>query len=367
MRIPNDNPAEFLSRIAPYVDSEGARNLNAICHRLGIPYQTIRFRMGRLKEQGISIIPVVDSARMGLDRMRVSFEVPNDIINLQPIFAGLHQRAGLRFYSRSLVSHEFDTEFLIPSGKIGEFARLIKALEEMKLIENARFDRLLWKDFIMMKTKYFDYESGEWDVDFSKLAADPSETIPTKSEPTKIDSADVIIVKSLELDPWIKVVDLAQKVNMSVGDVSYHLNRHIFGKKLISSFRLKWIGTKEAWSKHTMIGQTFVFKQLSDEMARHAMAIMTSSPFTWNHMRAEDGTYISELLIPVALLPETLGFISEQLRQLGLKPDMHYMDWSCTSNYTIPYLMFDPERGWTLEAESALGHILQTIQQYERA
>ncbi|MDG6995884.1 MAG: winged helix-turn-helix domain-containing protein [Nitrososphaerota archaeon] len=334
---------------------------------MGIPYQTIRFRMGRLGEQGISVLPIVDAQKIGLDRVRVTFELPSDIANLRPIFAGLHVGAGLRFYARTLVSHEFDSEFLIPRGKLDEFGRLLRALEEMRLIENVQFNRLRWKDFIMMRTKYFDYESGEWDVDFSKLAANPSEEIPQESEPTKVDSTDLQIIKSLEVDPWIRVVELAEKVGMSVGDASYHLNRHVFGKKLISSFRLKWIGTKEAWSKHTMVGQTFVFKQLSDEMARHAIAIMTATPFTWNHMRAEDGTYISELLIPVSLVPETMGFVSERLRQLRLKPEMRYQDWSCTSNFTIPYMMFEPRTGWNLEAESALGHILQTIQQYEHS
>ncbi|MDG6906741.1 MAG: winged helix-turn-helix domain-containing protein [Nitrososphaerota archaeon] len=329
-----------------------------------MPYQTLRFRMGRLKEQGISVIPIVDPERLGLERIRVSFELPNDITNLTSIFAGLHIGAGLRFYARSLMSHEFDTEFLIPGGRVNEFSKLLRALEEMRLIENARFDKLVWKDFIMMRTKYFDYDSGEWDVDFSKLVADPSETIPAKSEYAKIDQNDLQIIKSLELDPWIRVVELAKKVHLSVGDVSYHLNKHVFGRGLISCFRLKWIGTKEAWSKHTMIGQTFVFRRLTDEMARHAIAIMTATPFTWNHMRSEDGTYISELLIPVSLLPETMGFVSERLRQLGLKPELHYMDWSCTSNYTIPHHLFEPQSGWNLKAESALGDILQTIQQY---
>ncbi|MGI0090194.1 MAG: winged helix-turn-helix domain-containing protein, partial [Nitrososphaerales archaeon] len=254
MRIPNDNPAEFLSRIAPFVDSDGARNLNAVCRELSIPYQTLRFRMNRLGQQGISVVPIVDADKLGLQRVRASFRLSQDIQNPKAILGGLHQKAGLKYYSRTLMSQELDCEFLVPKGSMIEFRRLLRALEEMKLLEDVEYKSLVWKEILMMKTKYFDYSSGQWDVDFSRLVSDPSTTIPKLStQDIKLDYNDLLIIKSLEADPWIKVVDLAEKVNLPVGDVSYHLNRHVFGKRLISSFRLRWLGTKEAWSKHSIV------------------------------------------------------------------------------------------------------------------
>ena len=366
MRTPNDNPAEFLTRIVPFVNADGARNLNAICRELSIPYQTLRFRMNKLRERGISVIPFVDSYKLGLQRVRASFDLSKDVQNPKALFGGLHQKGGLRYYSRSLFTHELDCEFLIPKGSLSELDKLLGGLEEMKLIENVEYSSVLWKDIFMMKTKYFDYESGQWDVDFSRLVGDPSVEIPKRSLGNPhLDYSDLLIVKSIELDPWIKVVDIAEKVRLSVGDVSYHLNRHVFGNGLISSFRLRWIGTKEAWSKHSIVAQTFVFENLSDELTRHAMSIMTATPFSWNHMRTEKGTYIAELLIPVSHFPETQSYISDKLRPLGLKPITHHIDWSCTSNFTIPYTLFDKGR-WELNAEKTLGYVLQMISQYEK-
>ena len=178
MRIPNDDPAEFLTRIAPFVDSDGARNLNEICRELSIPYQTLRFRMNKLGEQGISVIPFVDTNKLGLQRVRASFEFPRDVQNPKPLFGGLHQKAGLRYYSRSLLTQDIDCEFLIPRQSIPELGKLLRGLEEMKLIENVECSSILWRDIFMMKTKYFDYESGEWNVDFSRLVGDPSVAIP---------------------------------------------------------------------------------------------------------------------------------------------------------------------------------------------
>jgi DNA-binding Lrp family transcriptional regulator len=368
LRIPNDNSAEFLTRIVPFVDYEGARNLNAICRELSIPYQTLRFRMGKLKERGISVTPIVDVEKLGLQRVRASLRLSQDIRNPKTILGGLHQKAGLTYYSRSLVSQEIDCEFLIPRGNMLEFHKLLRALEEMKLVENVESKVVLWKEVLMMKTKYFDYLSGEWDVDFSRLVGDPSTTIPKSSTPdSRIDYTDLLIIKSLEMDPWIKVVDLAKKLNMPVGNVSYHLSRHVLGKKLISCFRFRWIGTKEAWFKHSIVGQTFVFGQLSDELTRHAMSIMTGTPFSWNHLRAEDGTYVAELLVSVLHFPETQMYISDKLRPLNLWPKANCKDWSFTSRFTIPYTMFERHKGWELEAETALGYILQMIRQFGEA
>ena len=367
MRIPGDNAAEFLTRIVPFIDADGARNLNEICRQLSIPYQTLRFRMNKLGEQGITVIPHVETGKLGLERVRASFKFPLDIANPKVILGGLHQKAGLRYYSRTLFTQQMDVEFLIPKGSISEFDRLLRALEEMKLIENAEYKPIVWKQVLMMKTKYFDYESGEWDVDFSRLVGDPSKSIPDSSvEETKFDYSDLLIIKSLEMEPWIKVVDLAKKVNLPVGDVSYHLNRHVFGKKLIPSFRLRWVGTKKAWAKHSIVIQSLVFDRLSDEAARHAMSVVTSSPFIWDHLLAGDGTYFTDLAIPLSHLPELQNHLSEKLRPLNLVPEIRTKDWSLTSTFTIPYTMYEPSRGWVLEAETALGYILQMISQYDK-
>ena len=310
MRTPNDNPADFITRIVPFVDRDGARNFNEICRELNIPYQTLRLRMSRLKVLGKSIIPIVDTDKLGLQRVRVSFDLSRDVRDQRSFLGSLYEKAGLKFYSRCLVTQDNECEFMIPKGSFSEFSKLLRALEEMNLIENVWCNPIVWKSFMMMKTKYFDYESGEWDIDFSRLVGDPSERIHITTTPSsfssssfceecKLDYTDLLIIKSLELDPWIKVVDLAKKVNVPVGDISYHLNRHVFGNKLISYFRLRWVGTKEAWSKHTMLAQTFVFEGLSHELARNAMSIMSATPFSWNHSLSEDGTYKVELLIPV--------------------------------------------------------------------
>ena len=226
-----------------------------------------------------------------------------------------------------------------------------------------------------MKTKYYDYVNGVWDIDFSRLSGNPSDF---KAHPTtdssslssiknKFDSIDLQIIKTLQLDPWTKSVDIARRLNLTDSDISYHMRNHVFGSKMIRGFKFTWIGSKDARAKHTVLLITYDFRSLSEDLARHAMSIFTACPFTWNHVLIENGEYMAELMIPVSQMPDTLQYIANRLRPLRLKPDeMGYVDWSCSLNYTIPYFMYDVEAGWQFDSERSLGHIIQMIKKEQR-
>jgi len=323
--------------------------------------------MMRLKEQGITVFPIADVEKLGLERVRASFTLPSALNEeIKPLFGGLHQSAGLTYYARSMVDHSFDCEFVIPQNTTDELSELLLKLEEMNLIKRPESRRLAWKDVLMLKTKFYDYAKNEWDVDFSTLTGDPSSIrIPEMSAPEDFDYSDLLIIKELQMDAWIKAVNLASKIGVPPADVNYHLNRHVFGRRLIRSFRLRWTGSKEAWLKHSVVLGTYLFKEISDEKARHAMSVMTSAPFTWSHMRGEDGTYLAEVVFPVSNFSETLQFISNQLRVLDLTPNILFKDWACTSTYTIPYTLYDKERlQWRFDSGRALEYTLQMIKTY---
>jgi hypothetical protein len=331
--------------------------------------------MRRLKDQGITIAPLIDPEKFGLSRFRVSLDVSSDIGDVTSLFGGLHQNAGLHYFSRSLSTHSFDCEFMIPGRKVGELAKLLKALEEMKLIETPKLRGIIWKEILGMKTKYYDYANGIWDIDFSRLASNPSEyeAQVTKDSSSvhkykiKFDHVDLQIIKSLQLDPWTKSVDIARKLILTDSDISYHMRNHVFGSKMIRGFKFQWIGSKDSWAKHTMFLVTYRFRSLSEDLARHAMSIFTACPFTWNHAWIEEGEYMAELIIPVQQMPDTIRYLANGLRPLKLKPEeISYVDWSCTLNYTIPYLMHSPEAGWQFDATRSLGYIIQMIKQEAR-
>jgi hypothetical protein len=234
----------------------------------------------------------------------------------------------------------------------------------MNRVSGPSFHRILWKDFPMLNTSCFDYPGGEWDVDLSRLVGDPSVMlkIPSAEDfvPCSFDYKDLVITKELEIDPWAKVVEIARKIRCPIRDVSYHLNKHVLGRGLIDSFRIRWIGTQQAWAKHSIIGLTFVFNKIGDKDARHAISILTSVPFLWSHLRTDGGMYLAEILIPVSMFHETIQRISLQLVQVDLVPEILLPDWSCSSNYTIPYQLYDKtDKEWVLDGERIMANILE--------
>jgi hypothetical protein len=367
MRTISQNAADFLTKLTPFVESDGARNWNQISREMPIPYQTLRDRMAGLKEDGMTILAIPDIEKIGLERIRGSFRLSKDHLNdVKSFFGGLHQSAGLRTYARLLLNQFFECEFLIPKVSVAELTNLLNKLEETGYIEDAKIKRLLWKDFLNLKTEFYDYSKKEWDVDFSSLSSDPSSfQIPSKSEPERFDYSDLLMIKELEMNSWIKSVEIAKRLGITFGDTIYHLNNHVFGRKLIKSFRLRWDGTREAWLKHSIVLAIISFRKISDEDLRHAISVLTSNPFTWSHMRTDDGTYLAELAFPIPQFPDMLQQISSKLLHLGLAPEFFVKDWSCLSTFTIPYLLYNQERSaWEFNAKNALEYTLQMVKTY---
>jgi hypothetical protein len=321
--------------------------------------------MMRLKDQGIEIYPLLEPQKIGLERVRVGFELSSDFANHVSLFEGLHQKAGLIFYSRPLFSDRFDTEFLVPKGSVRELRTLLRTLEKMKIMTNSIAQEILWKQIVMMKTAYYDYEEGEWDVDFSRLRGDPSVKLWTRKVESKFDHSDLLIIKMLQLNPWAKAVEMAKMLRVTPEDAAYHLNKHVIGLKQIPGFSTKWIGHRDAWAKHSIIPITFVFEKLSEISRMRVMPVISSIPFTWNHMLLKDGTYMTELLIPVTHLVETMKYLSDNLGHERLMPLANYLDPAYTSGFTIPYMMHDIEKGWTFNAEESLAYIVEMIRSYK--
>ena len=174
MRIASDDVSLFLTKMLPYFAEDGARNLNKVSRELNIPYQTLRFRMMRLKKQGIGILPLISAESLGLERIRASFSISKDVQDPMVFFGGLHQAAGLHYFARSMISQEFDCEFMIPALSKPELNRLLAALEEIGLVKEVTLKKIEWKEILMMKPEFYDYEQEQWDIDFSSLSSDPS-------------------------------------------------------------------------------------------------------------------------------------------------------------------------------------------------
>ncbi len=368
MKPPSDDLSKFLLAIVPFVELDGARNLNEISRKQSIPYQTLRTRMNLLADDGFSVAVAPDFDKLGLERVKVFLELsPFTAKNPMAFFSILDYCAGLRSCAKSMYLGSFDCEFTIPTGTLVELKKFLQRLEQLEILRILELDKILWREVLMLQAQFYDYSKKQWDVDFSRLSErsnSEKSLLPTEKESTRFDHYDLYMLKELEKQPWIKTVELARQLNVDPSHAAYHLNEHVFGKKLIKNFRLRWEGSKEArYLKHSIIHQSYFFKKISWEDAQSAMSVFTSLPFTWSQLMTEDGTYSAEVTFPLANYAEATQYLSKELLARNLKPSLILQkDWSCLATFTIPYKLFDRENSrWAFNAERALEYTLPMI------
>jgi hypothetical protein len=83
-------------------------------------------------------------------------------------------------------------------------------------------------------------------------------------------------------------------------------------------------------------------------------------------MMMEDGTYAAEVTFPLSQYPGATQYLSKELGAIKLRPSQVLeKDWSCSSTFTIPYMLYDRESSKrNFNAEGATEHVIQMVKGY---
>lgn len=326
--------------------------------------------MMNLGQYGISVRAIPDTQKIGLETVRAVFELPSSVKNIRSFLEELHRSAGLRSYAKVMFSRAFDCEFCVPLGAVPELQRMFLKLEKLGLVRDIDLKRILWKDPLELRPASFDYSKKEWSFNLRELLATEDDgdqrvqvQTPKRTGLARFDYTDLLMIKELESNAWIKTVDLARKASLPVGDAAYHVNRHVFDRELIRGFKLCWTGSREEQADHSIIVKTFAFAGLSegDEASRRAVAAFASLPFARSHMRAEDGTYFIEVAFPIGRYPEASQLISARLESVDLNPLVLESDWSCTANFTMPVSLFNKDQAvWIFRVDDTVERLARS-------
>jgi DNA-binding Lrp family transcriptional regulator len=360
-----DTKESFLSKIKPFVERDGARNVAEIARGLRIPYQTVLFRIKKLYERGITIHGSVDLNKLKLGRIFVSFRLSPDLEkSKEDFFSSLNESSYLTYVARYQVERRFITEFSVPFGHFPQFKRLLRDLEGTGLIYDVQVDELAWRQPLMMRAEYYDNEHGEWDVDWSGLLDVPFHQFPSVSEPESFDKLDLLIIKELQLDVRQPLKSIARKIRAEALEVFRHYHNHVLGKKLIQAFLLRWIGTEQSWSKHGIILVNLSFLNAD---ARKVAPIVLKIPFVTSHSLSVDGKlYMCQLAVPINQLTDTLRYLTDSNLPIENNEHVfHFIDWNFARSYVIPYPCYT-EEGWSFDATEAMANITRVLTNPQR-
>jgi len=224
----------------------GPRNIVEVARKLGIPRSTVLSRIRRMSSffylrmsaniyhthLGLRKGVVFAEAMPGYEELLLNCMQANDFhIYLSRCYGMFEGCLGV---------------YVIPNGKESMFKQFV---QEMEKLGASRKVEVCWStcfQTVNRTSNWFDPQSqtwvfpwNEWIDEIQTEGTDlPCTLTDPKDFPMKADEIDLFIIKELEKDATIRLVDIAKKLHMSLPRVKYHYERHVVGLGLIECFQI---------------------------------------------------------------------------------------------------------------------------------
>jgi hypothetical protein len=353
-----------ISRLVEAINRVGIQNVSLLSRMTGMPIETIRYVLKkRFPEFGLTVAMLVDYERLGLERYFTMLRFSADAANhASEVLERLSKVGFLTYRSSVVLDPQQMAIFAVPVSVGDEFHAFLKELVEARILENIRTERLEWTRHPELKSRYYDFKSGNWIINWSKIDAEgepppaPSRGYEPSAEPD-IDLIDSLLIKELEVDSWRSLSDIARKLRINERTLRWHYRKHVAGA--ISSYYVRWqpVATDELKKE---IGLVCEFDGLSGSQLRRLRLLFNNFPFTWYEAGRKEGYYQAHSAIPTDHLLDSLRFLSANLVNIVSNWRTYSLDLATSYWYTIPYENFDDKRKWVFDRENALSSILST-------
>jgi len=332
-------------KILECLDQYGPRNLSLIARNLGIPRDTVEYRLERMSAL-FSLHPtaVVRASKIG---MKTAFL----FVSSSPRFKeALIECVKANDYWRYLSQIYGNTEgvlafYNIPLEHTRNFEEFFYLLKSLKFVKNSKLYWTTGFKTINPTMKWFDPNSGRWILKWkewiNEIALLEPEMPPTFEEPEdysiEADYIDMFILSRLEINGRASLKEISQKLGITPAAVSYHYNKHILKRGLIKEWNIT-IRRFEGDSDRFF----FFFRFNSEEeMTRFAFSVQ-DKPFLYGLRRiCGENTLIAHLGLPPGEFRTFLQSLSHLIK-MGFLQSYDYLleDYTTALGRTIPYRYF---------------------------
>ena len=325
-----------------------------------MPKETIRYILRkRFPELGLRVEMLVDYEKLGLERYFVMLKFSSDIVDhATEILERLAKVAFLTYRSALAFEPWHVAMFAVPVSVGDDFLAFLQRMIKAGILKSVRTERLEWTRHPELKSRYHDFKSRMWTIDWQKINAEgePPPAILPVYEPTPrpdIDVVDALVIKELELDSWRNFADISRKLGINDRTLRWHFTNHV--STMISSYYVRWLPV----ASHEMtkvIGLVCEFNGLSRYRLGRIRRLFNAFPFTWYEGGRSDGYYQVHSGIPAEHLMDSLRFLKENLKETVSDWRTYALDLSLSTSdwYTIPYENFDDKNGWSFDQKKAL-------------
>jgi len=355
-------------KILECLDQYGPRNLSLIAKNLGIPRDTVDYRLERMSTF-FSLLPTaaVHTSKIGMKTALL-------FVNSSPRFKEtLIEYVKANDYWRYLSQIYGNIEgvlafYNIPLEHVSNFKEFFYLLKSLKFVKNSKLYWIIDFQTINPTMKWFDPNSGRWILKWkewiNEIALLEPETPCTLMEPEdysiEVDYADMFILSRLEINGRVSLKEIAQKLGLTPPAVSYHYKKHILKRGLIK----KWsIAIRRFESDYDRFLFFFRFSS-EEEMAKFALSVQ-DKPFLYGIGRISgENSLITHLGLPPGEFRMLLQSLSHLIRK-GFLQSYDYLleDYTTALGRTIPYRYFQKGE-WKYNHK---GHIREIMKISEKA
>ncbi len=345
--------------------AEFGPNPNTIAKVVGQKKETVRYRYNTfILKRGMAVQAVPDYQRLGLKRAMVLItfkppfsEQPQQVVDV------LNKAGHATGYEKVFMENKYLLSFAVPTNQVWLLTNLLTKLESAGVIE---LHKIMWYTASRsnpMKVEYYDFLTQSWSFDFLNHKI-KQESWAKFSDPSEIDSTDLLILKELMIDANTPLTAIAKKLGINYEKLVWHYNKHVKANGLIATYRIGWTmaqyhedSAKTTQRIHKYIPVAVLIPDVSKRGAGDLMESIEGLPFLY--FEASGDGYYGLLYIPHEMYIDVLKRLAPLMTQCE-GAIQYILDDSSAGQFTFTYQLFDQKsKSWVFDTELVIEKVLE--------
>jgi len=231
-------------RMMEAIGAIGPRNVTKLARKLKVPAETMRKRLIRLRPK-VFLYTNLYHTNLGLRKAFLHAQsLPG---KEQLLFDSLKANDFWIYVNRCYGMNEGCLAvYTIPVEHIADFEKFVAKLEELNI---ALEPKVLWStcfQAVHSRVTWFKPNTKQWVFEWDKWMKEiptedtqlPKTLVDPREFPQLADEKDIMILKELEKDPTVTLIDMSKAIGISEQLADYHYKRHILTRGLLESFEV---------------------------------------------------------------------------------------------------------------------------------
>lgn len=261
--------------------------------------------------------------------------------------------------------------YTVPKEHANEFENFVLELEKLGLAKDIKIFWSTCFQAVHTRCNWFNPKDAQWIFNWEQWVNEiptkrtqlPYTLIDPRDFPILADETDVFILKELEKDPTVSLVDLATKIGISQQLAEYHFKKHILARGLLESFDV--LDFRFDMRASDMFFFFLTFKS-SEKLARFAASLL-DKPFVLGLGKIlSKNALIAHIYLPRFEFRNFVDALSK-LITLGLLQSYSYViqDLRNAQRQTISYEYFK-HRSWVYDHKKHIQNLRTLVKRYRK-